>query len=653
MKKTLAFIVVSIVILFASGNEALSQWIAPGTLTKAHKDLRGVTSCLKCHTLTQGLDNKACSSSSCHEKLQKKIKEKKGLHARIESDCVTCHTDHKGAEYDITAINEESFQHSLTGYELLDSHHVGCKECHTKEGTYLELKTDCLSCHADVHKKAVSEDCIQCHNYKEWKDYVFDHAKKADYKLIGKHVDVKCELCHPRERVVAKSGYSEKEYQVLKLKPIQSETCMDCHYDVHKGQFKDQKCDACHSVEKGWKEYTFKHESEKYRGYRLEGKHKDVDCEKCHARTDIKYTEFTADKKVSVGTFKPIKGKICSECHYDVHKGQFKKQKCNECHSVEKDWKDYTFDHQSEKFSYKLEGKHKDADCVKCHAKNEVTYTEFRTAKKVLISTFEKIKAEECTSCHFDIHNGEFKDQKCDACHSLEKGWKDYTFDHQSEKFSYKLEGRHKDVDCVKCHLKKEVKYNEFETAKKVVISSFEEIKADECTSCHFDIHNGQFKDQKCNSCHSLEKEWKDTTFKHEAENYKGYKLEGKHKPVECEKCHKRSEISYTEFNLQKKVMIGEFKPLKSDKCGDCHKNGHERELKGMEKLEGLTCADCHSVEKEFKEHDYKHKEDSKYHKYNLNGQVHESNCAECHYCDPNMFSISSCFNELGILPTD
>jgi hypothetical protein len=649
MKKQLAIILLSAFFLSCIGNGVFAQWIAPGELSKAHKELSGVTSCLKCHTLTEGLDNTACKS--CHEEWKKKIQANQGLHARIKVECITCHTDHKGKDFDITSLDEESFDHALTGYWLQDSHKIACNKCHKKEDTYLDLTPECLGCHSDIHKKTVSEDCSQCHNYQDWKDFVFDHSKNAEFKLTGKHADAKCELCHPRNQVTGKAGDTDKVYQVLKFKPIKSEKCIDCHYDVHDGQFKGQVCDACHSLEKGWKDYTFRHESAQYKGYKLEGKHKEVDCGKCHERSEMVYAEFEREKKTLTGKFKPLKAEVCSNCHYDVHNGQFKKQKCDACHTVKKAWKEYIFDHESEKFSYKLEGKHKEVECEKCHERSEVRYTEFKSEKKALISTFKKIKSDECKNCHYDVHNGQFKKQKCDACHTVKKAWKEYTFDHESEKVSYKLEGKHKEVECEKCHERSEVRYTEFKREKKALISAFKQIESEECSNCHYDIHNGQFKDQTCDACHSVKKEWKDNTFSHESEKYRGYRLEGKHKEVECEKCHKRSEISFTEFNKKKKVSAGTFKPLNSENCNDCHKDEHTGAFKQIETVQSVTCTDCHSLEREWKERIYKHKDDSKYHKYNRDGNVKESDCAACHICSTPVFCISCCFEDMGIYP--
>ncbi len=564
MRRRLIIILLLSLFLSGSGNKVFAQWISPGKLAKAHRELSGMTSCLKCHTLTRGLDNAACKL--CHKELNKKIKENKGLHARVKGECVPCHPDHKGEDYDIASLDKESFNHSLTGYELHDSHKIACNKCHKNEETYLGLSPECLGCHTDAHKRTVSENCIQCHNYQDWTALVFDHSKSAEYKLTGKHLDVKCELCHPRNSVIEKAGDTDKVYQVLILKPIKSKKCSDCHYDLHKGQLKKQKCDACHSVKK--------------------------------------------------------------------------------------EWKDYMLDHESEKFNYKLKGRHKEVECEKCHERSEVRYTEFKREKKAFVCVFKELESDECSNCHYDIHKGQFKDQKCDACHSVKKEWKDYMFDHESEKFSYKLEGRHKEVECEKCHERSEVRYTEFKREKKAFVSVFKYLESDECSNCHYDIHKGQFKDQKCDACHSVKQEWENNTFSHESENYRGYKIEGKHVDVECVKCHKRSEFSYTEFNRKKKVLAGTFKPLQSKKCNDCHKDDHKGVFKEIEMVQSVTCSNCHSVEKEWKDYIYKHKEDSRYHKYNPGGQVKESKCQECHVCSEEVFCISCCFENMGQHPT-
>ncbi len=709
------------------------QLISPGELSKAHKELGGISQCFKCHTLTKGITDSACRA--CHEKLNKRIEENKGFHARVKADCVKCHIEHKGEEFDITSLDKETFDHNMTGFELQDSHIGPCSKCHIKENTYLGLSPECLNCHTDVHGKTVAENCTGCHNFKDWKDYDFDHERDSGFRLTGKHTEIKCDKCHTRYSV-KKEGDLEKVYQVLRfkplkhggcddchkdihkgqlkekpcikchstrgwketvfnhndpflssfkllgrhkeaacelchaeekrvfmkdgkkvektgirLKPVKHDYCRDCHYDVHEGQFKKQKCSSCHSPERAWKEYTFSHLSDKYRGYKPKGRHKDVECLKCHERNEIKYTEFKMKKKVFIGRFKPCESDVCTDCHYDIHKGQFAGKNCDTCHSQDRAWKEHGFSHNSKKYSgYKPEGRHKDVECVKCHERSEVRYTEFNVRKNIFIGRFKPLKADLCSDCHYDVHKGQFVKQQCDSCHTPEEAWKDYIFRHESEKYSgYKPEGRHKEVDCGKCHERSEINYKEFGSNKKRIVARFKPLKSEFCVDCHYDVHKAQFGKDQCSSCHSQEKLWKEYTFRHDSEEFTGFKLEGKHKEVDCGKCHERSEIRYREFRISKKTSLGIFKITKSDLCSDCHKPDHKGAFKDISEAEDLTCASCHSVEKAWKEYIYTHDPEGKYKRYNTDGQVDESKCGTCHMCDSEVFCVSCCMKSMGM----
>ncbi len=564
MKKILLITLISSVLLIAGQGRSLAQWMSPGELTRAHEKLDGLTDCFKCHSITSGILDTSCKQ--CHKSLNERIRKRKDFHARIKAGCIQCHTDHKGKDYNITRLDENDFNHSMTGYTLQNSHRQTCRKCHKKSNTYSGLSTKCINCHDDIHKKALPGDCAECHNYKEWKDINVDH-KKAEYPLTGKHLDVKCEQCHPEEKRPYKKDGKDIEKTLLKVKPIKHDQCFDCHYDIHEGQFKGQKCDSCHSLKDGWEAYTFRHESDRYKGFKLKGKHKEV-------------------------------------------------------------------------------------ECTKCHSQEEIIYAEFRGMKRKTISRFKPCKADNCFDCHYDIHNEQFKGQKCDSCHSVEKEWKENTFRHESPQFKgFKLEGKHKDVLCERCHRRSEVAYTEFNTEKKAVIGKFKPLGSGNCSDCHYDIHEGQFKGQKCESCHSVEKDWRENKFRHESKDYSGFKLKGKHKDVLCEKCHKRDEIVYSEFGGMKKAVIGKFKPLAFGICSDCHESEHKAGFKAIEKVEGVTCTDCHSVDKEWKGFIYSHKPESEYHRYNPTGQIKESKCKECHVCESEVFSLKSCFQKQGLIP--
>ncbi len=122
------------------------------------------------------------------------------------------------------------------------------------------------------------------------------------------------------------------------------------------------------------------------------------------------------------------------------------------------------FEHDRTKF--KLEKRHAELTCIKCHTKEE------GDSDMLLLNKLKR----ECVSCHDDFHRGQFAEygeQGCVKCHSPDS-WKADKFDHNATRFS--LKGAHQKVDCAKCHPKIErdgyifIKYK------------IEEFK---CASCH------------------------------------------------------------------------------------------------------------------------------------------------------------------------
>ncbi|MBI5561087.1 MAG: hypothetical protein HY883_07430, partial [Deltaproteobacteria bacterium] len=398
MKKIfLAIILAGVLHSNAWAKEGIGTLISPGELAKAHSKYEGITNCTKCHKLGGGIPDSNCLD--CHDKLAARIKNKEGLHAKFTGECISCHGDHKGRNYKMITIEKERFDHDRTDYRLVDKHAgVKCEKCHKKEGVYTGASRECLSCHDDYHKKQLSSDCANCHNFKGWKDIVrFNHNTSSRYALIAKHADVKCEKCHPGS----------------KYKPIEHAKCVDCHKDAHKKQFTGKTCESCHSTE-DWKKTSFDHNSTAYKGYKLEGKHIKTPCEKCHA--DGRYKPITAD---------------CFNCHKndDTHKEELGRT-CDRCHTPE-DWKKTTLDHNL-KTKFPLLGKHRDTPCEKCHKGKK-----YRT------------KAERCVDCHEDKHKGEFKEE-CSSCHT-QLDWQPRKFDHK-KKTGVELSGAHNDVVCSNCH---------------------------------------------------------------------------------------------------------------------------------------------------------------------------------------------------------
>ena len=81
----------------------------------------------------------------------------------------------------------------------------------------------------------------------------------------------------------------------------------------------------------------------------------------------------------------------CSSCHQDIHFKQFEVgglTNCLKCHTFE-GWKIANFDHNTTAF--KLDGKHQNVACAKCHKKitdGQKTYVLY------------KIKEWKCENCH-------------------------------------------------------------------------------------------------------------------------------------------------------------------------------------------------------------------------------------------------------------
>ncbi len=565
IRKQLVILLIFGVFLFAGEISAFALLSSPGKLSNVHKKLEGVVNCLQCHKLFKGIDDSACLV--CHKKIDERIKSSRGLHAGSRNECSDCHKEHEGEDADIIKFDKDKFDHRIAGFNLIDKHKLECNKCHKQDKTYMDLTPECLYCHADTHYKTVSEDCSKCHSFKGWKALGFDHQNNSEFILTGKHSDVKCQMCHPKSTVCEichpkgsikdKTGYKDKVFQILKFKPLKYEKCNDCHDEVHKAELKEKTCKGCHITE-GWKEIDFDHTDPLRSDFRISGKHEKASCGLCHP--EERSTFMKDGKRVERVTLrlKPVKYKECNNCHYDLHKGQFKDRTCDDCHSVQNVWKETTFSHEAKKYmGFKLEGRHKDADCLKCHERSEVSYSEFKEKKKAWSAKFKPLKYKACNDCHYDLHKGQFKDRTCDDCHSVQNAWKENTFNHEDKK-------------------------------------------------------------------------------------YGGYKLKGKHKDVVCEKCHERNEIIYTEFNEEKKAIVSKFGQLKSERCDDCHKDEHKPDLKAISHLKDVTCVSCHSVENDWKDRLYKHIKGSRYH--SAGAGTESLTCAKCHMCDPEVFTFKSCF---------
>ena len=354
----------------------------------------------------------------------------------------------------------------------------------------------------------------------------------------------KCIDCHKEiaQDLSAKHGYHFE----LEMRNPNGRDCVRCHLE-HNGE-------AFHLIRWEPSLQKFDHKST---GYKLEGKHANLACEKCHTPAHMLPANRELIKMKDLNKSFFGQSPNCTPCHSDPHQGQLGDQ-CTKCHTVE-NWKAAKdFDHS--KTRYPLTGLHSKVACEKCH-KPEIPGGPVR---------YQNMKFDTCTACHADPHKGEFK-KSCETCHST-SSWKNlppgFDFDHSKTK--YPLVGKHAQVACSACHLK-----GDFKT----------QIPFANCSDCHKpDPHKRQFekreKKGECSECHNLEG-WKPSLFGVNEHNGSNYPLKGKHVQVACAKCHLPAGKD-TIYNV------------KYSACADCHQDAHDHQFAASPY--NNRCEPCHTV---------------------------------------------------------
>ena len=430
--------------------------------------VQSVNNCKHCHTDHEGRDvniillntstfdhnstdfkligiHKKTPCQTCH-KTDKKYSE-------APAECYSCHEDsdvHNGKQgkkcgscHNANSWQKTEFDHDKTDFSLKGEHNkITCSACHVNQ-QYKNTPKDCYSCHQinDAHLGNFGNKCGSCHNTEQWNKALFDHDKKTDFPLAGKHEKVSCNSCHLQTHL--------KSVQ-KKLKTPKD--CFSCHKndDSHKGRY-GKECRDCHTPA-SWKKSKFDHDRDTK--YKLSGKHKNTACTQCHKG------DLYKDKLKST----------CIDCHKinDIHKGSQGKQ-CNNCHN-ETGWHNgVSFDHDLAKFP--LIGMHAATQCEECHITDNYSETDTN-----------------CNYCHTkdDAHKSKLG-TNCDSCHNP-NSWNTWLFDHNKATL-FKLDGAHDKLGCYDCH--------------QTVMDGEINISSD-CISCHRnrDIHNRLFGN-RCDDCHS------------------------------------------------------------------------------------------------------------------------------------------------------
>ncbi len=522
----------SLLVLMATSSISLNAQLSPGDLSNAHAHLEGLSNCTQCHDLGNKVSSEKCLT--CHTEIKERINLNKGYHASSDvtgGECAMCHSEHNGRNFRLINLDVNSFNHDLTGYHLSVPHAKKvCTDCHAskfitdqklkaKKKTYLGVGLECLNCHADYHLRTLSSDCLKCHDSEKFVPASkFDH-NNAKFILAGKHKTVDCSKCHsikitdgnkfqqfrgiqysnctschkdPHNNQFGQNcrkchsedsfrsvqgipdfdhnqtGYKlEEKHLIVTCKachknkltdPLKHDKCMDCHSDYHNGQFVKNgvrpDCSQCHTL-KGFTSFSYTIEQHNQGNFPLKGSHEAIPCFECH-------------KKQERWSFRQI-GNFCKDCHPDIHTSYiqakyYPESDCRICHN-ENSWSDVNFDHS--KTGFQLTGAHSRTICRDCHFR--------QSADRNIQQKFNGL-VPECSTCHTDRHFRQFERNgitNCTDCHDTED-WKASKFNHNTTAF--KLDGKHADVPCIKCHKPQQ---------EGTVFYIKYKIKEFKCESCH------------------------------------------------------------------------------------------------------------------------------------------------------------------------
>lgn len=328
--------------------------------------------CEKCHKITErngmrfqefaGIAFANCTN--CHADVHQN---------KFGNDCLKCHDEF--SFHNLKSTN--TFNHDRTDFPLRGNHRfVDCSKCHTGSLTAPLKHGRCNDCHRDYHenqflKNGRSPDCSECHSLDGFKpsQVTVEKHRQFDFPLEGAHLATPCFMCHQ----------TENKWKFTNL----GTGCINCHQNIHAG-FMDRKyipeddCRRCHSVSV-WNDIAFDHATT---SFALEGRHNQISCRNCHFRGSVEMKTVQQFRWKDTG---------CTNCHQDIHFGQFVENGINDCERchVFTGWNPDKFSHDSARF--RLDGKHEGLACIKCHKPND------DLIRNYIVYKFKDIS---CASCH-------------------------------------------------------------------------------------------------------------------------------------------------------------------------------------------------------------------------------------------------------------
>ncbi|NJD10006.1 MAG: hypothetical protein FIB01_06005 [Gemmatimonadetes bacterium] len=231
---------------------------------------------------------------------------------------------------------------------------------------------------------------------------------------------------------------------------------------------------------------------------------------------------------------------------------------CTACHTPA-GWRplrsDIRFDHEAQT-GFPLTGRHATASCATCH--RGLRFDQPRAA------------ANDCVSCHVDVHQGRLS-QQCAECHTTASFAEASRRDFHS-RTAFPLTGPHAAVPCDRCH-------------RTDVGGAFAALPT-ACVSCHRQdfqaAHGAGGFPEDCLTCHQSDR-WSGASFDHAARAH-GFALVGAHATGACNACH-----------IPPGYRV-RWTPASQNDCVACHRSDYDAKHAGS----GFpsTCTLCHTVQR-------------------------------------------------------
>lgn len=565
----------------------------PGPLHTAHAavaELRGGANCEACHRSGAGIDDAGCVR--CHAAIGAQREAGTGLHGQLDAAafarCERCHSEHHGDVVPLVALHAfarvgvpdaAAYDHRHVAFSLTGAHTgLACTRCHPHGndvappagGRYLGLQQACTSCHDDAHRGAFGGDCAGCHGQERaWREAPgFAHAA---FPLAGAHQAVHCVDCHP-------TG-TQFDVAAERAAAVPARTCGQCHADPHGGTpapaalrlRNTAECARCHPAT-AWAAARPTVDRHAELGFALRGAHATASCESCHGRAE----------KAARWPSEPPTSEACGACHSHPHRPELvalatvatgPADGCAGCHGDA----DASFaagrvtaaQHQA--IGFPLEPPHADVACAKCHA--APTWAERYPGRS----------ADDCRSCHVDVHGGQFAHDEryaqCTACHAATQ-FVPHRFGLAAHAASaFPLTGAHEAVGCAACHAPRAEGGRLFHGTPST------------CSSCHRDVHRGAFDRagrprrvgdrSDCARCHDTAA-FTPVVGDFDHATWTGYDLVGAHALVACVACHPGAGPGQPRLGR-----------AAGTRCAACHQDPHVGQFDAGG---GTDCTRCHAA---------------------------------------------------------